>query len=164
MPSRGSAQLRHPVAPRGPLGPTGTCPTVERKIRFGCHLPSQERKNLSNKTPFNSSLSVAGVGVPSPQIPGQRGNFPPTSKQNRAVLQGWTRRPCPAHLPACHLFWKVVVTVRHRTGPRGLPLPIIPVQSLLPPLAPYASCSAGELGDFPGADSLKVISPPRDME
>lgn len=52
VPVRGSAQPRHPLGPHGPLSTTGTCPSVERKIRFGCHLPSQERKNLSNKTRF----------------------------------------------------------------------------------------------------------------
>lgn len=52
VPSRVSAQQLCPVALRGPLGCTGVCPSMERKIRFGCNLPSQERKNLSNKTRF----------------------------------------------------------------------------------------------------------------
>ena len=38
--------------PPGPLGATGTCPSLERKIRFGCYLPAQERKILSSKTCF----------------------------------------------------------------------------------------------------------------
>ena len=38
--------------PPGPLGATGTCPSLERKIRFGCYLPTQERKILSSKTCF----------------------------------------------------------------------------------------------------------------
>lgn len=52
VPLSGLAQPRCPVAPQGPLGPAGMWPSAERKIRFGCHLPSQERKNLSNKTRF----------------------------------------------------------------------------------------------------------------
>lgn len=142
-PSRGSS------GPWGPLGAAGTCPGVERKIRFGCHLPSRERKILSSKTPFSSSPSVTGVGflVP-PRFPAKQGIFHRHQSTTRWFCQDGHRAPCTC--PCASLFWKVAVTVSDRAGRWGL---------LPPSCLPYTLWGAGGLGDIHRAGGPKTLLP-----